>query len=936
MNRFCLPALFSVSLIFLSYFSPHCRAEEVQVFTNVGLYGGMVEDIVFNPDDPDQIFAATYTGGGLFSSSNGGEKWSAISINNDAGPADTFKNNAVFDIAMAPSDSNVVYVVHNDWADISSDGGKTWKNVLNSAMQKDCTNCGEEPDDFRLCQTVAVDPANSSIAYVGSVGPNDTYLNGAVYKTTDMGDSWEKMNQGTDFDFAIKKIAVDPQNSQIIWLVTSSEGKNNVYGGSLYRSEDGGDTWENIFSLTPYNGSFFTVAVKPDDSNTVFTGSGYGVYSHVFDGETWISASAEKTSALAYDIVFYPQDPDVMYASWLYPTYWGGDGIGKTGRSVDGGKTWTALPHGYEFNTLAVHPTNSEILLAGDFQYGLFKSVDHGQNWTPYMEGIEAVIVYDVAVDPNDNKHLVAGMVNGLYEKTESTDWTRILQASIRSVEFHPADSQTIYAGTRNSGLRKTTDGGLTWVSTAIDGYYEIPSIAIDRANPDTLFIAVLGLNNYGEIYKSGDAGATLEKVLDGVNLDGDKYPFNVVAIDPTDSNHVFAGGGRYFTPEILGDLWESKDGGASWERNSLRDESYEESQGIIVNAILIHPDDPNLIYVGAGFSAGSKHPLYISKDSGKTWSAAHEGFPIASSNSVVDLALSASSNNIVYAATKGRGIFATSNQGGLWLNLGKPEYDLRTIAAGSVYGASDGGLFQLTGTGLVFGDVRDEETQQMITGASVFTDQGSQSVSINGEYMIVTPAGIFDVSAAANSYSRSTASDVAVYGGEATQADFELAAGNNSISAAELIYPDEGAIIDGTSIEVKWKGQNPSLGAKHYLYYSADPNFSAETPLSIASLAGVAVNYTGAGFVLILLGASFIGGRKNKTRLLLATAFLCACFMSASCGKNDSDNDAANTLEMSRTLTDLSKGTTYYWKVVLDDGSGRVESEIRSFITNI
>ncbi len=305
-------------------------AQEVDVYTNLGLTGGQIIDIAIDPSNPDKMFAASQLGDGLFTTNDGGGTWQAVETNGSDPGEDEFKNQRVYAVKLAPSDSQVVWAAHNVWAEMSADGGATWSHILNSTMQRDCVACGGSGDDFRFTMAIAIDPADSQIVYAGTGGPSNTYSGGAVYKTVDGGATWEKMNLGNNFDFAVVDIAIDPSDSDVIWIVTSSFGFGG-FGGTLYRSGDGGGTWSSVFSLTPFGGAFLTLAVKPNDPNTVFTGSGFGLISHTFDGIQWNFTQPVPGSALVNDIAFDPQDAETLYIDWLTPVAvpWSGMELGR-------------------------------------------------------------------------------------------------------------------------------------------------------------------------------------------------------------------------------------------------------------------------------------------------------------------------------------------------------------------------------------------------------------------------------------------------------------------------------------------------------------------------------------------------------------------------------------------------------------------------------
>lgn len=762
-------------------------AEGLEDFSNLGLYGGQVYDLAIDPSMPVKVFAGTYLGGGLFRSGDGGGAWNAVLTGGeDSDGENAFRNHAVYAVEIAPPSPQTVYVANQFWIEKSTDGGETWSHVLNSAMQRDCGGCGGEGDDFRYVLSLAADPTDGNTLYAGTGGPLNTYSFGAVYKTTDGGATWTKLNGGADLDFAVVDIDIDPQDPRIIWAVTSSVNSVDIFGnfgGTLYRSGDAGATWQPIFSLTPFGGAYFTVEVKPDDSNVVFTGSGFGVIRHFFDGSVWNLAQPLPESALVEDIVFDPQDPNVIYATWLSPTEFPflGDGIGKVGRSADGGFTWEVYPHDFDFISLAVHPAQGKVLYAGDRNLGIFKSQDSGRTWSPVNKGVEAVIVYDVAVDPDDSSHLLAGTISGVYERQGAGSWMRILEGSTHSLLFHPSDSRTIYAG-QEGFLAKTLDGGSTWFfsnfmgggtgtpgALGVFGFNYVTDIALDPADPNTLFISIAGYSGFGEILWSIDGGAFFVTVLDGENSGGEPYNFNTVEIDPSDSQHVLAGGGNFFAPKVLGDLWESTDGGQTWSR-VLSD--------VIINDLLINPDNPEIMYAGAGYSGGTEVPVYRSTDGGMTWEASSDGMPEDGAfNAVTDLDFSSGSADVVYAGTNHQGVYV-STRAESWLNLGTPPYDVFAIAISSLYSATQGGLLQLTGTGVIAGKVTDSLTQEVVDGATVFTDTGGRSVTVNGEYIMVVPSAVCSVTAAADGHANMTVENVTVLGGEVSWVDMSMESG--------------------------------------------------------------------------------------------------------------------------------------------------------------
>ncbi|MEA3435396.1 MAG: hypothetical protein U9R43_02950 [Thermodesulfobacteriota bacterium] len=997
-------AILSVAVILASPFPSNSA-----VWTNLELYGGQVYEIAIDPVNPDKMFAGIYLGDGLYLSEDGGNTWQGVNSGGQLPGEDEFKDHAVWAVKIAQSDNNVIWVAHNCWVEKSMDGGQTWTHIFNSNMQRDCTDCGGSDDDMRFCRALAVDPLDAQTVYVGTSGADEAFgLTGAIYKTQDGGVTWKKINQGNDFDHTIMDIDIDPQNNNIIWAVTSSWGVGG-WEGTLYRSEDGGETWTNIHTVA---GGRVTVAVKPNDSNTVFTGGGWGLEKHYFDGTEWQyiwpllpEDYPNYGCRQAWDIAFDPQNPEIIYVPWRNP--WFGDYLPRVSRSIDGGDNWETYTVDYEFQCIKVHPADAEVLMGGGMALGMNRSQDHGQGWTPVNEGLNGVIVYDVQNDPNDSTHLLAGTLSGLFEKKQGQDWTQLLSYIVKSVEFDPADSQTFYSGLRTGWVAKTTDGGIIWDYRYLGS--SIHDITIDITNTDTIYIAAAKEVDPGKIWKSIDGGDNYTEILLGENLSNEAYDFNVVTVDPLDSQHIFAGGGNFYAPKVFGDLWESPDGGDNWDRNPLS------LNDIIVNDVLVDPVSADIIYAGCGYSGGTLVPLYKSIDKGVTWAESYEGIPDKAillknlwgssgtdvfavgsdgtvlhydgnnwssmtsgttehlngvwgssgtdvfavglngtvlhydgnnwssmtsgtlehlydvwgssgtdvfavgyngtvlhydginwssmtsgtiehlngvwgssetdvlavgysgtvlhydginwsamtsgtmgylggvwgssgtdvfavglngtiiryngitwsdmgqdskeqylgmwgssgsdvfvsggfgsilhyngstwsfmrpegscDNAVVDMEFHNQNSNVLYAASFGAGVYLSPNQAGKWLNLGTPDHHVFAISTGSLYAATEDGVYQCTGTGVIAGDVTDAGDQSAIDGANVFNDLGATTISVNGEYMMVSPAAASCmVTAIKNGYANKSVDNVVLYGGDITWLNLAMEEGD-------------------------------------------------------------------------------------------------------------------------------------------------------------
>jgi len=1078
-KSFVIVTLLALTLLILPRFS---MSQAIEEWSNLGLYGGQILDIAIDASNCDRLFAASYMGDGLFVTENGGSDWQAVETINRIEGEDLFRGHSVFAVKMAPSDSDVIWAAHEYWVEKSVDGGRTWTHIFNHTMQQECRDCGRQGDNWRACGTLAIDPFDSDIVYVGTGGPFATSSRGSIYRTDDGGRTWTKtgivdagLGLENEFDYIVVDIDIDPQDRDTIWAVTNSDyGGGGVEPGTLYRGAvdrmTGKITWGLISSLVSFG--FTSVAVKPNDPNVVFTGSIYGIIKHysLDGGKSWYSAfPIEQDSTYVQDLQFDPNDPGILYASWFSRNHY----VWAVGRSHGGGEagTWKIYTTGdKQLRTLAINPANTqnrskEIIFGGHPYRGMYKGVYESQvddyAWTPINNGINAVIVYDVAIDPEDSTHILAGCTSGLYEKRDAGDWVERLPHPTFSVRFHPTDSLTYYAGIWGQ-LAKTEDGGGSWRGSLPLGQREVWDIAVDPTDTDTIYLALAARGGYGNILKSQDGGMSFVDVLSGENQYGQKYDFNSVVVAPDDPKHILAGGGNFFAPPAPGDLWESNDAGANWTR-------VEDLQNVVVSDLLIDPHNPHIVYAGCGSAGATEIPLYRRTDGGKTWAPSHEGLPKLAKglvsvwgasgtdvyavglgilhydgtwaavsidplanlypalycvwgssgtdifavgffgtilhydgvswsaiqsgstknlegvwgssgadffvvgndgtilhydgsswvemesgttkhlhtvwgssptevfavghngtilhydgtswsamesgttedlygvwgssgidvfatgpkgtilhydgitwtqmdsgtteglarvwgssskdvfavgalgtilhydgnkwepmgtggitewlndvwgtsgtdvfvvggfgsilhydggawsvmkpaqsrwNSVTDLDFHRKNTNIVYAATFNSGVYVSPNQGGNWLNLGTPKYYVLTIAASSLYAATQGGLWQCTGTGIIAGRVTDAFSQAGLHRATVFNDMGAMAVSIGGEYMMSTPSGICCLTAIADGYSTKTLGDVTVYGGDVTWVNFAMGSG-----VSEPLYTEGGKTTGG------------------------------------------------------------------------------------------------------------------------------------------
>ena len=268
MKRFLRAFLF---IIFISFgflsFPLSSLSQEVEAWTDLGLYGGQIYDIAIDPSNPNKMFAGSYLGGGLYVTTDGGSSWQAVKAAETVQGEDTFKNHAVWAVKITPGNNNVIWAAHNYWVEKSTDGGQTWTHIWNGWMQSSnygtCSNCPIW-DQYRFCLSLAIDPSDpeGNTVFVGTSGRYTNWTPyGAIYMTEDGGDNWRKLKgpvfdepgDYTDpedpgnFDYDVVDLSIDTSNPDVIvlWAVTRGDGTfiekagpgDTVADGTLYRGE---------------------------------------------------------------------------------------------------------------------------------------------------------------------------------------------------------------------------------------------------------------------------------------------------------------------------------------------------------------------------------------------------------------------------------------------------------------------------------------------------------------------------------------------------------------------------------------------------------------------------------------------------------------------------------------------------------------------------
>lgn len=255
--------------------------------------------LAVDPRTPRIVWAVGTDGWGVKRSFDAGRTWGTTAADPRVGHATS--------IAVAPSDSDVVYIGSASGVWVSRDGGATW-HQRQAGMS--------DPRVFAL----AVSPRSPLTVYAGGFG-------GRVYRSTDAGTSWVEARIGPEV-YRVTALVVDAGDSSVPAL---ENGGTALYagtsGGGLFRSDDGGDTWRDLAGLPER--TVYAVGLDPRIPSTIYVGTPSGVYRSLDRGNAWARGLGASLPALC--LAVDPERPASLVAGTP-------EGVMATG---DGGRTWS-------------------------------------------------------------------------------------------------------------------------------------------------------------------------------------------------------------------------------------------------------------------------------------------------------------------------------------------------------------------------------------------------------------------------------------------------------------------------------------------------------------------------------------------------------------------------------------------------------------------
>lgn len=323
---------------------------------------------------------------------------------------------------------------------------------------------------------IAVDQSDPSTWYTA-------VASGGIWKTTNAGTTWKPI-----FDkqavFSTGDVTIDPSNSDIIWVGTGENngGRHISFGDGVYKSTDGGDTWENMGLKKSERIS--DIIIHPNNSNIVWvsaqgplwtSGGERGLYKTTDGGKTWkqvLKTEDEWTGVTS--LLIDPRNPNKLYAAtWsrqrTIAAYVGTGAGAGIHTSDDGGETWTKLKSGLPTGNMgkigmAISPMNPDVLYAtietDNRKGGFYRSENRGASWQEMSDevggGTGPHYYQEIFADPHQFDRVYIASNYSKVSNDGGKTWipinTKRKHVDDHAFAFHPTDPDFVLIG---------SDGGI-------------------------------------------------------------------------------------------------------------------------------------------------------------------------------------------------------------------------------------------------------------------------------------------------------------------------------------------------------------------------------------------------------------------------------------------------------------------------------------------
>ncbi len=568
---------------------------------------------------------------------------------------------------------------------------------------------------------IAVDPKNKSAWYV-------VFSSGGVWKTKNAGTTWKPIFDDVG-SYSVGCITLDPNNSDTLWVGSGeNQSQRSVgYGDGVYKSTDGGMTWKNVGLAKSEH--IARIVVHPKDSDTVYVasqgplwaaGGDRGLFKTKDGGVSWENILAISPDTGITDIVLDPNAPDTLYAASYQRrrnvgVLIGGGPESAIHKSEDGGKTWKKLTKGLPEAdkgriALALSPQKPDVLYThfNTAQEGAFyRSDDGGESWTrqsalnqldwQYFGRIQAdphafdrVWVMDITpavtddggkkftrqswpvhpdhhalwIDPADKTHLLSGNDGGLYESRDGgKSWHHFLNLPTAQFYRVAVDDAVpfyrIYGGTQDNGSMGGPHRSANRIGVRTTDWYSVGGgdgfqPRVEAGNPEVVY----SLMQNGDLSRTDLKAGVSKSIRPPAGMDKVRWHWDTpLMLSPHAPKRVYVAGSKLFRSDDRGDTWKAVSGdltrnldplkipvmGKVWGAGAISRNTYTTTLSV-VTAIAESPKKEGRLI--AGTDDGLVH---LSDDGGENWTKLDTFADVPAESYVTDVVASAHRSDTLY-----------------------------------------------------------------------------------------------------------------------------------------------------------------------------------------------------------------------------------------------------------------------------------------------
>ncbi len=592
-------------------------------------------------------------GNGIYHSTDGGGSWTNAGLK---------ESKTIARIVVHPTDTNTVWaaVMGDLWRPSAerglyktTDGGKTWKAVLTAAKAyADRVGCGD----------VAIDPSNPNVLYAAMyarirtpwsfvAGPEATDGKdlGGIFKSTDGGASWKKLESGLPGRTGRIGLDVYKKNPSVVYAIVQSDeggtsGIDDVHSkhGGVFRTTDGGSTWTRMSPLDPRPFYFSQIRVDPTNDQKVYV-LGYMLHVSEDSGRTFREDYFEKVHPDCHALAVDPKNPKRLI-------------IGTDGglyQSLAGGKGWE-------------HISN---FAAGEF----------------YRITADMSKPYRIAGGLQDNINWVGPSRTRTKDGILNSDWTNLGGGDGFYCVFDPSDPDIIYAESQGGYIHRINlrTGELKGLhpepaegQTAFRFDWDSPFIG-SKHEPGVLYLAgnrVFRLTSHGEEWKAISPDLSTQDPSRIMTVGSGAETYGVVytlAESPVTKGLLWAG-----TDD--GKFWRTDNDGGSWV--DLTGKLPRPAHGQWISRVEPGQTDPKVVYLAVdAHRTGNYAPLlYRSADGGNSWQSISSNLP--ADGPVKVIREDPANAKLLFAGTE-FGLFVSMDEGASWQKFG----ELPTVAVDDI-----------------------------------------------------------------------------------------------------------------------------------------------------------------------------------------------------------------------------------------------------------